>query len=40
VTVTGNVTEEEVIRAIQKAGKTASSWDGSEQTSNVAAGHM
>ncbi|CAO2825752.1 unnamed protein product [Amaranthus hypochondriacus] len=27
VTVTGNVTEEKVIRVIHKIGKTASSWD-------------
>lgn len=31
VTVTGNVTTEEVIKAIHKIGKTASTWEG-EQT--------
>ncbi|KAJ4833040.1 hypothetical protein Tsubulata_041085, partial [Turnera subulata] len=30
VTVTGNVTTEEVIRVIQKIGKTAITWDGEE----------
>ncbi|KAK9283492.1 hypothetical protein L1049_011738 [Liquidambar formosana] len=28
VIVTGNVTTEEVIRALQKIGKTASNWEG------------
>ncbi|XP_010264509.1 PREDICTED: copper transport protein CCH [Nelumbo nucifera] len=27
ITVTGNVTTEEVIRVLQKIGKTATSWD-------------
>ncbi|KAL2926486.1 Copper transport protein CCH [Bienertia sinuspersici] len=40
VTVTGNVTEEEVIRVIHKIGKTASSWDDHEQSNNVTAGFM
>ncbi|GKU92197.1 hypothetical protein SLEP1_g5960 [Rubroshorea leprosula] len=30
VTVTGNVTTEEVIRALQKIRKTASPWEGDE----------
>ncbi|GMH30539.1 hypothetical protein Nepgr_032382 [Nepenthes gracilis] len=38
VTVTGNVTQEDVIRAIHKIGKTATSWDG--QQNDVAAGYM
>ncbi|XP_062155574.1 heavy metal-associated isoprenylated plant protein 45 [Alnus glutinosa] len=30
VTVTGNVTTEEVIRVLQKIGKSASTWEGDE----------
>lgn len=30
VIVTGNVTTEEVIRVIQKIGKTAAAWEGDE----------
>ncbi|KAB1214112.1 Copper transport protein CCH [Morella rubra] len=30
VTVTGNVTTEEVIRVLQKIGKTANTWEGDE----------
>ncbi|XP_021769269.1 heavy metal-associated isoprenylated plant protein 45-like isoform X1 [Chenopodium quinoa] len=40
VTVTGNVTEEEVIRVIHKIGKTASSWDDRKESTNVSAGYM
>ncbi|KAF8115194.1 hypothetical protein N665_0029s0039 [Sinapis alba] len=32
VTVTGNVTEEEVIRVLQKVRKTAVKWDQANQT--------
>lgn len=31
VTVTGKVTREEVIKALQKIGKTASNWEGEVQ---------
>lgn len=37
VTVTGNVTEEEVIRVIHKIGKTATTWDDRQQLNNFAA---
>ncbi|XP_018821896.1 heavy metal-associated isoprenylated plant protein 45 [Juglans regia] len=30
VTVTGNITTEEVIRVLQKIGKTARNWEGDE----------
>ncbi|XP_059459020.1 heavy metal-associated isoprenylated plant protein 45 [Corylus avellana] len=30
VTVTGNITTEEVIRVLQKIGKSASTWEGDE----------
>lgn len=33
VIVTGNVTTEEVIRVIQKIGKTATAWDGDQTNS-------
>ncbi|KAF5179159.1 Heavy metal transport/detoxification superfamily protein [Thalictrum thalictroides] len=32
ITVTGNVTSEEVIKALQKIGKTASTWDESSNS--------
>ncbi|KAL8233621.1 hypothetical protein R6Q59_019721 [Mikania micrantha] len=34
VTVTGNVTKEEVIKALQKIGKQASNWDQDSTTSS------
>ncbi|KAL9230234.1 hypothetical protein vseg_005614 [Gypsophila vaccaria] len=37
VTVTGRVTEEEVIRVIHKIGKTASTWVDLPQTNGAAA---
>ncbi|KNA18939.1 hypothetical protein SOVF_066130 [Spinacia oleracea] len=40
VTVTGNVTEEEVIRVIHKIGKTATTWDDRQQSNSVASGYM
>ncbi|KAJ9175953.1 hypothetical protein P3X46_014452 [Hevea brasiliensis] len=33
VIVTGNVTTEEVIKAIQKSGKTATTWEGDQTNS-------
>ncbi|KAK9698069.1 hypothetical protein RND81_08G080500 [Saponaria officinalis] len=40
VTVTGKVTEEEVIRVIHKIGKTASTWVDLQQTNGAAAARM
>ncbi|XP_074289819.1 heavy metal-associated isoprenylated plant protein 45 [Silene latifolia] len=35
VTVTGNVTEEQVMRVIHKIGKTATPWNDHQQTNGV-----